>query len=156
MAKTSTSPFCITFNSFRVVPYLIERASGLAKRIIERTKITKDLVQKTILCRKYDTIQPMTHSVQRCKSFAKVVSLQVNFLRCAFQYFTLANQPLVRHFPAGLAVHLACFTKTCNSSLTRPLNKRYFCGDGNAIERYCCFYYLHCVVPTFISLKGCT
>ena len=31
-----------------VVSYLIERASGLAKRTIERTKITMDLAQKTI------------------------------------------------------------------------------------------------------------
>ena len=31
-----------------VVSYLIERASGLAQRTIERTKITMDLAQKTI------------------------------------------------------------------------------------------------------------
>ena len=31
-----------------VVSYLIERASGLAKRTIERTKVTMDLAQKTI------------------------------------------------------------------------------------------------------------
>ena len=32
----------------RVVSYLIEQGSGLAKRAIERTKITMDLAQKTI------------------------------------------------------------------------------------------------------------
>ena len=32
----------------RVVSYLIERVSGLAKRTLEPTKITKDFAQKTI------------------------------------------------------------------------------------------------------------
>ena len=34
--------------TFGVVSYFIERASGLAKRTIARTKITMDLAQKTI------------------------------------------------------------------------------------------------------------
>ena len=42
---------CFTFAKVaraRVVSYLIEQGLGLAKRTIERTKITMDLVQKTI------------------------------------------------------------------------------------------------------------
>ena len=46
-----------------VVSYLIERASRLAKRTIERKKITIDFAQKNN--RKYDTIQPMKYSVQQ-------------------------------------------------------------------------------------------